>query len=177
MTRFLLPLIVVAIMIPVFIIGLGRDPTRVPSPLIDKPAPQFELPTLKDPARTVGSANYEGQLALVNVWATWCVGCRQEHDYLMQLTSEIDIPMYGLNWRDRRDDAVLWLQRLGDPYVASAYDEDGRVGIDWGVYGAPETFLIDQNGVIVHKHISPMTEKVWQQDFLPRILAAQKDAE
>ncbi len=177
MTRFLLPLIVVAIMIPVFIIGLSRDPTRVPSPLIDKPAPQFELPTLKDPARTVGSANYEGQLALVNVWATWCVGCRQEHDYLMQLTSEIDIPMYGLNWRDRRDDAVLWLQRLGDPYVASAYDEDGRVGIDWGVYGAPETFLIDQNGVIVHKHISPMTEKVWQQDFLPRILAAQKDAE
>jgi cytochrome c biogenesis protein CcmG/thiol:disulfide interchange protein DsbE len=177
MTRFLLPLIVVAIMIPVFIIGLGRDPSRVPSPLIDKPAPQFELPTLKDPARTVGSANYEGQLALVNVWATWCVGCRQEHDYLMQLTSEIDIPMYGLNWRDRRDDAVLWLQRLGDPYVASAYDEDGRVGIDWGVYGAPETFLIDQNGVIVHKHISPMTEKVWQQDFLPRILAAQKDAE
>ena len=177
MTRFLLPLIVVAIMIPVFIIGLGRDPTRVPSPLIDKPAPQFELPTLKDPARTVGSANYEGQLALVNVWATWCVGCRQEHDYLMQLTSEIDIPMYGLNWRDRRDDAVLWLQRLGDPYVASAYDEDGRVGIDCGVYGAPETFLINQNGVIVHKHISPMTEKVWQQDFLPRILAAQKDAE
>ncbi len=177
MTRFLLPLSVVTIMIPVFIIGLGRDPTRVPSPLLDKPAPQFELPTLKDPARTVGSANYEGQLALVNVWATWCVGCRQEHDYLMQLTSEIDIPMYGLNWRDRRDDAVLWLQRLGDPYVASAYDEDGRVGIDWGVYGAPETFLINQNGVIVHKHISPMTEIVWQQDFLPRILAAQKDAE
>ena len=138
---------------------------------------ETEMRRVKDPARTVGSTNYAGQLALVNVWATWCVGCRQEHDYLMQLAGEIDIPIYGLNWRDRREDAVLWLQRLGDPYVASAYDEDGRVGIDWGVYGAPETFLIDQNGVIVHKHISPMTEKVWQQDFLPRILAAQKDAE
>ena len=177
MTRYLAPLVVLAIMIPVFIIGLNRDPTEVPSPLLNKQAPRFELPTLKDPARTVGSTNYEGQLALVNVWATWCVGCRQEHDYLMQLAGEIDIPIYGLNWRDRRDDALLWLQRLGDPYVASAYDEDGRVGIDWGVYGAPETFLIDQDGVVLHKHISPMTERVWREDFLPRIRAAQGGSE
>lgn len=173
MTRYLAPLILVAVMIPVFIIGLSRDPRAVPSPLLNKQAPQFELPRLKDPTRTVGSADYEGRLALVNVWATWCVGCRQEHDYLMKLASEIDIPIYGLNWRDRRDEALVWLQRLGDPYVASAYDEDGRIGIDWGVYGAPETFLISQDGTVLHKHISPMTEKVWQQDFLPRILAAQ----
>lgn len=177
MTRYLAPLILVAIMIPVFILGLNRDPSEVPSPLINKAAPQFELPALKQPDRMVGSADYEGQLALLNVWATWCVGCRQEHEYLMQLSAEIDVPIYGLNWRDRRDPALVWLQQLGDPYVASAYDEDGRVGIDWGVYGAPETFLIDEDGVILHKHISPMTEQVWQRDFLPRINAARGAAE
>ncbi len=95
----------------------------------------------------------------------------------MQLAAEIDIPIYGLNWRNRREEALVWLQRLGDPYVASAYDEDGRVGIDWGVYGAPETFLIDKNGVILHKHISPMTEQVWQKYFLPKINAARGAAE
>lgn len=173
MTRYLAPLVLVAIMIPVFIIGLNLDPTEVPSPLLNKQAPQFELPRLKDPNLTVGSADYAGQLALVNVWATWCGGCRQEHDYLLKLANESDIPIYGLNWRDRRAQALVWLQQLGDPYVASAYDEDGRVGIDWGVYGAPETFLIDQDGIILHKHISPMTEKVWQEDFLPKILAAR----
>jgi cytochrome c biogenesis protein CcmG/thiol:disulfide interchange protein DsbE len=177
MTRYLAPLILVAVMIPVFIIGLNLDPTVVPSPLLDKPAPQFELPRLKDPNATVGSADYEGQMALVNVWATWCGGCRQEHEYLMKLASETDIPIYGLNWRDRRDKALVWLQQLGDPYTASAYDEDGRVGIDWGVYGAPETFLVGPDGTVLYKHISPMTEKVWQEDFLPRILAAQGNTE
>jgi cytochrome c biogenesis protein CcmG/thiol:disulfide interchange protein DsbE len=173
MTRYIVPLLVVVVMIPVFVIGLGRDPTEVPSPLINKQAPQFELPRLKYPDQTVGSADYAGQLTLVNVWATWCGGCRQEHDFLMKLAREVDIPIYGLDWRDRRDAALAWLEQLGDPYVASGYDEDGRVGIDWGVYGAPETFLIDQNGVILHKHISPMTEQVWEEDFLPKILAAQ----
>lgn len=177
MSRYLAPLLIVAIMIPVFVIGLNRDPSEIPSPLLDKPAPQFELPRLKDPDTMVGSADYEGTLALVNVWATWCVGCRQEHDYLMRLAAEIDIPIYGLNWRDRRDDALVWLQQLGDPYVASAYDEDGRVGIDWGVYGAPETFLISPDGVILHKHISPMTERIWQEEFLPRIIAARGGAQ
>ncbi len=174
MSRFLIPLILVAVMIPVFVVGLNRDPSEIPSPLLFKPAPEFELPSLKDPNMTVGSADYEGRLALLNVWATWCVGCRQEHDFLLKLTSENEIPMYGLNWRDRRNDARVWLQRLGDPYVASAYDEDGRVGIDWGVYGAPETFLISPDGVILYKHISPMTEEVWQKEFQPRILAAKE---
>jgi cytochrome c biogenesis protein CcmG/thiol:disulfide interchange protein DsbE len=177
MTRYLAPLVLLAIMIPVFIIGLNRDPTEVPSPLVNKQAPQFQLPHLKNPDLTVSSADYAGQLTLVNVWATWCSGCRQEHDYLMKLASENDIPIYGLNWRDRRAPALVWLQQLGDPYVASAYDEDGRVGIDWGVYGAPETFLIDKDGIILHKHISPMTEKVWQEEFLPRIRIAQGGAE
>lgn len=173
MTRYLAPLIVVAAMLPIFLIGLKRDPSEVPSPLINKPAPQFELPALHHPDRSVGSADYAGRMALLNVWATWCVGCRQEHDYLMRLARESDIPIYGLNWRDNRDKALLWLEQLGDPYVASAYDEDGRVGIDWGVYGAPETFLISPEGMVLHKHISPMTEKIWQQEFLPRIQAAK----
>ncbi len=177
MSRFLVPFVLVAVMIPVFVIGLNRDPSEIPSPLLLKPAPEFELPRLKDPNITVGSADYEGRLALLNVWATWCVGCRQEHDYLLKLTSEIEIPMYGLNWRDRRNAAQTWLQRLGDPYVASAYDEDGRVGIDWGVYGAPETFLISPDGVILYKHISPMTEEVWRREFEPRILAAKGKSE
>ncbi len=173
MTRYLAPLILVAIMIPVFIIGLNRDPTKVPSPFLNKPAPQFELPRLKDPSRTVGSADYAGQMALVNVWATWCVGCRQEHDYLLKLARETDIPINGLNRRDRRDDALTWLRKLGDPYVASGFDEDGRVGIDWGVYGAPETFLISADGIVLYKHLSPLSEAVWQKDFEPKILAAK----
>ena len=174
MSRYLAPLIMVAIMIPVFVIGLSRDPTEVPSPLLNKPAPEFELPSLKDPARTVGSDDYAGQMALVNVWATWCVGCRQEHDYLLKLASETDIPIYGLNWRDHRGDALAWLRQLGDPYVASAFDEDARVGIDWGVYGAPETFLISADGIVLYKHISPLTEAVWLSEFQPRILAAKE---
>ena len=174
MSRYLAPLIMVAIMIPVFVIGLSRDPTEVPSPLLNKPAPEFELPSLKDPARTVGSDDYAGQMALVNVWATWCVGCRQEHDYLLKLASETDIPIYGLNWRDHRGDALAWLRQLGDPYVASAFDEDARVGIDFGVYGAPETFLISPDGIVLYKHISPMTEAVWLREFQPRMLAAKE---
>ena len=173
MSRFLIPFVLVAVMIPVFVIGLNRDPSEIPSPLLMKPAPEFELPRLKYPDQKVGSADYQGQLALLNVWATWCVGCRQEHDFLLKLASETDVPMYGLNWRDRRADALTWLQQLGDPYVASAYDEDGRIGIDWGVYGAPETFLISPDGVILYKHISPMTEEIWQEEFLPRIHAAK----
>ncbi len=173
MSRYIVPLLIVAIMIPVFLVGLGRDPSEIPSPLLLKPAPEFELPRLKDPSQTVGSADYKGRIALVNVWATWCVACRQEHDFLLKLTGESGIPIYGLNWRDRRSDALVWLQRLGDPYVASAYDEDGRVGIDWGVYGAPETFLISQDGIILYKHMSPMSDEVWEKEFQPRILAAK----
>lgn len=173
MNRYLIPLILVALMIPIFVIGLNRDPSEVPSPLIDRQAPRFELPSLEDPHRTVGSRDYQGRMVLLNVWATWCAGCRQEHDYLMRLAREGGIPIYGLNWRDSRDKALIWLQQLGDPYVDSAYDEDGRVGIDWGVYGAPETFLIGADGTVLHKHISPMTGEVWREDFLPKIEAAR----
>jgi len=169
MIRYIALIVAFVAMLAIFVVGLGRDPSRLPSPLLDNPAPEFDLPRLKDPLSTVGNKDYAGQLVLVNVWATWCVGCRQEHDYLLELAARDQVPIYGINWRDRRDEALVWLQQFGDPYVASAYDEDGRVGIDWGVYGAPETFLVDPDGTILHKHIGPLNEIAWQRDFVPKI--------
>ncbi len=170
-SRYLAPLLAVALLILVFIIGLTRDPRELPSPFLLKPAPEFELSSLREPERRVGSADYRGRVALVNVWATWCVGCRQEHDYLMQLAARNSIDIYGINWRDNRPDALRWLQQFGDPYVFSAFDMDGRVGIDWGVYGAPETFLIGADGIVLHKHLGPLDESIWQSDFVPLISA------
>ncbi len=176
MARYLLPILIFAIMIPVFVIGLGLDKNEIPSPLLQQVAPTFSLPSLADPEKRVGSASYAGQVSLVNVWATWCTGCRQEHEFLMELSRRGEVPIFGLNWRDQRDMALSWLVDLGDPYSDIAYDADGRVGIDWGVYGAPETFLIDANGVVIYKHISPLNEAVWQTEFIPRIRAAQGDS-
>lgn len=171
MIRYIVLIVAFLSMLAIFVVGLDRDPSELPSPLIDKPAPDFELPRVKDPMSTVGSADYAGQQVLVNIWATWCIGCRQEHAYLLELAARGEIPIYGINWRDRRDDALAWLQNLGDPYVGSAYDEDGRVGINWGAYGAPETFLIDADGTILHKRIGPMNEAIWQRDFVPKLNA------
>lgn len=176
MWRYLMPGVLFVVMIPVFIVGMNRNKSELPSPLLDRPGPEFELPSLENPDQTVGSRDYAGQLALVNVWATWCVGCRAEHEFLMELRRRNEIPIFGLNWRDQREPALRWLNQLGDPYVATAYDEDGRVGIDWGVYGAPETFLVDADGTVIYKHISPLTERVWEDEFLPRIEAARSGA-
>lgn len=173
MSRFLLPVIAFALMVPVFFYGLGRNKNEIPSPLLGNQAPVYELPSLSDPNATVGSETYAGQLALVNVWATWCVGCRAEHDYLLELSERNVLPIFGLNWRDERSKALTWLAQLGDPYMETAYDEDGRIGIDWGVYGAPETFLVGADGTVLYKHIAPLNEQVWQQEFLPRIEAAR----
>ncbi|MBT8077557.1 MAG: DsbE family thiol:disulfide interchange protein [Gammaproteobacteria bacterium] len=169
MLRYAAPAIVFAGMVAMFYFALGRDPGELPSPYLGKPAPQFELPRVKDPSATIGSADYAGQTVLVNIWATWCVGCRQEHDFLLQLANSNAIPIIGINWRDQRQEAITWLRQLGDPYVASGYDADGRVGIDWGAYGAPETFLIGPDGTVLYKHISPLTQQVWEQEFVPRI--------
>ena len=170
--RILLPIVAFVLMIPLFS-GLDRNKNEIVSPLLDQQAPTFSLPSLIDPTQTVGSDTYAGEVALVNVWATWCVGCRHEHAYLMELAARNEVPIFGLNWKDQRDMALRWLAELGDPYVATAFDADGRVGIDWGVYGAPETFLIDADGKVLYKHISPMTEQVWQEEFVPRIEAAR----
>ena len=177
-TRFIAPLIFLVVLIGFFIKGLdpSRDLNRLPSPFLDKPAPQLDLPMLKDLNERVTSANYEGELVLMNVWATWCVGCRQEHSYLLELERQNIVPIYGLNWRDRREDALNWIAQLDDPYVASGYDEDGRVGIDWGVYGAPETFLIGEDGTVLHKHLGPLDAFLWERDFMP-IIRAEKGVE
>lgn len=172
--RYLAPILVFAVLVPLLIYGLSRNPGVLPSPYIGKPAPEFTLPNLENPERTVSSDDYAGEYALVNVWATWCVGCRQEHDFLLTLAEREEIPIYGLNWRDKGDAARQWLRELGDPYVATGFDPDGRVGIDWGVYGAPETFLVGPDGTVLHKHVSPLTEEVWQREFLPLMRGGQE---
>ena len=174
MNRYLLPLVAVMLLIVFLVIGLRQgDPHALPSPFIGKPAPAFELPTLADPAVTVGSEDLAGKVSLVNVWATWCGGCRAEHGFLMKLAAEKTVPIYGINWRDTRPEALRWIEQLGDPYVASGFNDNGRVGIDWGVYGAPETFLIGPDGIVLHKHLGPLDLRAWQEDFVPRIETAE----
>ncbi|MCK6371476.1 MAG: DsbE family thiol:disulfide interchange protein [Gammaproteobacteria bacterium] len=173
MTRFLLPVVMLAVLVGFLAIGLQKDPGYVPSPLIGKPAPEFTLPRLDDPARTVSRSDLLGDVSLLNVWATWCVGCRQEHPFLVELARQAEVRIFGLNWKDDPDLARQWLRELGDPYTATAVDQDGRVAIDWGVYGAPETFLLDRAGVVLYKHIAPLTPAVWEAEFLPRIRKAR----
>ena len=168
MSRYAWPLVAVLALIAFLVLGLTRgDPRALPSPFIGKPAPAFELPTLKDPEQTVGTDDLAGKVSLVNVWATWCVGCRQEHDFLLELAEGDEIPIYGINWRDTRPEALRWIQQLGDPYVASGFDDTGRVGIDWGVYGAPESFLVGADGTVLHKHLGPLSREAWESDFVP----------
>jgi cytochrome c biogenesis protein CcmG/thiol:disulfide interchange protein DsbE len=169
--RYVLPAAVFAVLVGFFWVGLSKDPSEVPSPYIGKPAPAFSLQDLADPETTVSNANLVGKPSILNVWATWCVGCRQEHETLMQLAAMDIVPIYGLNYRDNRDQALQWLVRLGDPYVATGYDPDGAAGLDWGVYGAPETFLMDADGIVVYKHLGPLSLAVWRQEFMPRIHA------
>lgn len=174
MNRYLLPLIAVLLLIPFMILGLRSDPSELPSQYLGKPAPEFNLPTLKDPARFISTADLKGQVSLVNIWATWCAGCRAEHAFLMQLHRDQEIPIYAINWRDNRDAALKWLAQLGDPYVASGFDADGRVGIDWGAYGAPETFLLNADGHVVYRFTGPLSPALWEQEFVPRIAELEK---
>ena len=170
MNRYLWPLIGVGALIVFLVLGLLHgDPRKLPSPFIGKPAPRFELPTLKNPEVTIGSQHLDGDYAVVNVWATWCVMCKVEHGFLMDLAASKTVRIYGINWRDSRPDAIQWLNDLGDPYVASAYDADGRVGIDWGVYGAPETFLVNPQGTVIYKHLGPLDDDIWQREFVARM--------
>ncbi len=170
--RFLLPAIAFASLIGFFVVGLHRDPGAIPSPFIGKPAPAFSLESLGDPGWKVGTADFAGRPWLLNVWATWCAGCRDEHPVLLAIARENRAPLVGLNWRDDRTLALGWLAQLGNPYVSVAFDPEGRTAIDWGVYGAPETFLIDAEGRVTKKHVGPLTMEVWQREFLPLLPAA-----
>jgi cytochrome c biogenesis protein CcmG, thiol:disulfide interchange protein DsbE len=165
--RYLIPLALFMGLVAFLAIGLGRDPHEVPSPLINKPAPQFHLAQLHAPDKTFSSEEMRGKVWLLNVWASWCVSCRDEHPVLVQLSRNGAVPIYGLNWKDRREDALSWLNELGNPYVLSASDVEGRIAIDYGVYGAPETYLIDKNGVIRYKQIGPIDQNTLDKKILP----------
>ena len=168
--KFLTPLALFLALVALLFYGLGTDPRKVPSPLIGKPAPEFVLPVLGEPQRTVSNEALLGQVSLVNVWASWCVSCRAEHAELMRLArEEKDIQIFGLNWKDEAPDALRMLRQTGNPYVVSAYDPDTQVGIHFGVYGAPETFVVDQQGVIRHKHIGPIDRRVWEETLRPLV--------
>jgi len=176
MWRYLVPGAVFLVLVGFFVVGLYRDPTAIPSPLIGKPAPAFSLPAVEDMQQTVSLEQFKGQVWVLNVWGTWCPGCREEHGLLLELANENVVPIVGLNWKDDLVLARQWLDQLGDPYVATAFDAEGRVGIDWGVYGAPETFLVDAEGQVIFKHIAPLTRAIWEREFLPRIQTARKAA-
>jgi cytochrome c biogenesis protein CcmG, thiol:disulfide interchange protein DsbE len=173
MWRYLVPAAIFAALVAFFAVGLRKDPRVIPSPLIDKPAPAFELASVEDPTRVVRSQDFKGQMYVLNVWGTWCAGCRQEHEQLLQIASTQVVPIIGLNWKDELPLAQRWLSELGNPYVVTAFDPEGRAGIDWGVYGAPETFLVDAQGVVRYKHLAPITAEVWEKEFLPRIRAGK----
>jgi cytochrome c biogenesis protein CcmG/thiol:disulfide interchange protein DsbE len=173
--RFLAPLIVFIVLVGFLAVGLKLDPREVPSPFIGKPVPAFKLPQLAEPDKSLGSADLKGQVSLLNVWASWCVSCRQEHPLLVKLAKQNILPIYGLDYKDQREDGLGWLQHLGNPYAASAFDADGKVGIDLGVYGVPETFVVDKQGIIRHKHTGPITEEAWQSTLLPLIVKLQQE--
>jgi len=173
MLRYLIPAVFFAALIAVFYFSLGRDKQTLPSPLIGKPAPIFELPTVEDPAEKFSNRTLAGQMYVVNIWGTWCIGCRQEHDALMQIAERNEVPIVGINWKDDLSLAQRWLRELGNPYVVNAFDAEGRIAIDWGAYGAPETFLVDPQGNVIHKHAGPLSVEIWSRDFLPLIRRAK----
>jgi cytochrome c biogenesis protein CcmG/thiol:disulfide interchange protein DsbE len=168
-TRYLMPLGIFLALAALLFYGLKLDPRKVPSPLVDKPAPAFQLQSLKDPDRTITNDVLRGKISLVNVWASWCPSCRQEHGELVRIARESDVQMIGFNWKDERPAALEMLSRYGDPYVLSVYDPDNIAGINWGVYGAPETFIVDAEGIIRHKRIGPIDRQVWETEILPII--------
>jgi cytochrome c biogenesis protein CcmG/thiol:disulfide interchange protein DsbE len=172
--RWLVPLAVFGVLLAFLAVGLTRDPREVPSPLVGKPAPAFALAQLHDPARTLGTADLRGQVWLLNVWASWCVSCRVEHPLLLELAKANIVPVVGLDYKDKPEEGKAWLAAQGDPYKTSIMDIDGRVGIDWGVYGVPETFVIDKQGVIRHKHIGPVTAEALQKTILPLVRSLQQ---
>lgn len=167
--RFLLPLAIFLAIAFFLWRGLSLNPREVPSPLIGKQVPQFAVPVLDDSARMLTAAGLRGNVYLLNVWGSWCVSCRIEHPVLVELAKRGTIPIYGLNWKDKHEDAVAWLARYGDPYVASGVDRDGKVAIDFGVYGAPETYLIDREGIIRFKQTGPLTWKIIEEQIMPLV--------
>lgn len=165
--RYLIPLAVFLALVGFLAVGLKLDPKEVPSPLIGKPAPDFALTRLDQPALTIRRDDLLGKVWMLNVWASWCTACREEHPVLLDFARRRLVPVYGLNYKDQRGAGLRWLGNYGDPYETSLYDPDGRTGIDWGVYGVPETFVIDRQGVVRYKHIGPLTPEVIRERIEP----------
>lgn len=174
MKRFLIPLAVFVVLLVFLAIGLTLNPRDVPSPLKNKPAPAFTLPQLAAADRNFSPDQMKGKVWLLNVWASWCVSCRQEHPLLVSFAKDGKVPIVGLNYKDQLPDAKRWLEKFGDPYVLSAVDADGRVGIDYGVYGVPETYVIDKAGTIRMKHTGPITPESLQKEVLPLVAELSK---
>jgi len=172
--RFLWPLAIFGVLVGFLAVGLKLNPREVPSPLIGKPAPAFELPILHQPDKRFVPADMRGKVWLLNVWASWCVSCRDEHPLLVELSRKGVMPILGLNYKDKGEDALRWLKQFGDPYQLSVVDVDGRIGIDYGVYGVPETYLIDAQGVIRFKQIGPITPAILEQKILPLAMSLRK---
>jgi cytochrome c biogenesis protein CcmG/thiol:disulfide interchange protein DsbE len=172
--KLLIPLAVFVVLAGFLFAGLWRDPREIPSPLIGKPAPAFSLAQLHEPAKTLGTSDMKGRVWLLNVWASWCVSCREEHPLLVELAKANVVPIIGLEYKDEPDPGKKWLAQNGDPYATSVMDRDGRVGIDYGVYGVPETFVIDKHGTIRYKQIGPITAEALEKKILPLVRELQK---
>jgi len=172
--KFLIPLLLFVVLVGFLAVGLNLDPHEVPSPLINKPAPAFEVPQLGQANKTFSPASMKGQVWVLNVWASWCVACREEHPVLVEIAKSGLVPLIGLDYKDKREDALTMLEKQGNPYLLSAFDANGRVGIDYGVYGVPETYVIDRAGVIRLKHIGPITPEILKQKIYPLVSELQK---
>ncbi len=176
LSLFVLPLAIFIALVGLLLFGLTQDPREVPSPLIGKSIPTFNTPDLIDPSRQVTDAELRGHITLFNVWASWCPACKAEHPMLMQLAQQSGIQLIGLNWKDERSAALQVVNSTGNPYRLIGYDPDNRVGLDWGVYGAPETFIVDRAGIIRHKHIGPIDQTVWDNSLAPLIETLQAES-
>ena len=173
MNRFLLPLGLFIVLVGFLAVGLTLNPRELPSPLVGKAAPEFSLPQLHDPGKVISSTDLKGKVWLRNFWASWCGGCKEEHPVLIQLAQSGAVPIYGMDYKDQRNEALAWLKEWGNPYPVVAVDELGRVGINYGVYGVPETYLIDKAGVIRYKQIGPIREDILEKKILPLVRELQ----
>ncbi|MEE2691882.1 MAG: DsbE family thiol:disulfide interchange protein [Pseudomonadota bacterium] len=163
------PLVVFAAIAGAFAVGLTRDPSAIPSTLIDRPLPEFDLPPIEGYDKRLAAADLKGEVSLLNVFGSWCVSCHVEHPFLMQIAAAGEVPIHGLNWKDKPGDGAAWLARLGNPYDRIGDDPEGRVIFDLGVTGAPETFVIDKEGRVRYKHVGPVTPEVWEKTLRPLI--------
>ena len=176
MKRYLIPLVAFIVLVVFLAIGLKLDPKHIPSPFIGKPAPQFDLPVLHNPQQRITTADLKGQIWLLNVWASWCVSCRAEHEVVKRFVAMGEAPVYGLNYKDKPEDGKAWLAALGNPYKSSLIDINGDVGIDWGVYGVPETFVIDKQGIVRYKQVGPLTDTIVDEKIIPLLREINTEA-